>query len=57
MTGNGVVMAVERIGERPADCDGCDWRYWGDGGRWRLTRIAASCPAHGHSLTHEGPAS
>jgi hypothetical protein len=23
-----LVMAVDRIGERPAGCSGCDWRTW-----------------------------
>jgi hypothetical protein len=56
MTG-GLVMGVGHIGERPHDCDGCDWTYLGDGGRWRLTRIDPACPVHGQALSQPGPTS
>lgn len=42
-----LVMAVDRPSGIPRACEGCAWTYWGDGGRWRLTRIDPACPEHG----------
>jgi hypothetical protein len=50
----GLVMAVDRIEDKPQDCDGCNWTYWGDRGKWRLTYVDPACPVHGRHRAADG---
>jgi hypothetical protein len=46
-----LTMSVDRLQDRPRDCAGCDWTYWGDRHSWRLTHISPACPVHGPKAT------